>query len=342
MDDYLTDLQRTQESPTVVFFIELLKTERLCHVIDQELFPSDSTSSICVRDLETIKTKFRTVNLELTAAPSTNRFNAKVEVPLQIAIPYNACFLVNFGRFASSLYAHELAWHVDHSIHEFAAHFTANSLKTCDFVDAQYLNTSPLSMLQSIIAMSQGLLDAFLGLHIFDEMHKAITVLAKGVGDFIHADELRLEAYLEQLIVLSKRLIGNDERNSLSRVFLIMTQLRDWLYLHPFKTLSSADETEGMGSLRFQTDNGQLNSAFQATTGIPSGPLLAWLTLEPHVDLKHCGQLDIPGSKLEELIPPAMASCSPPHTAETVVWGTSAYVDTDDWFWEFFNIDMLN
>src|SRR5699024_12751722 len=60
------------------------------------------------------------------------------------------------------------------------------------------------------------------------KVHKAITTSAKGSGDVIKADELRVEAYLEQFVIVSKLLIANDESNALSRAFLIMAQLRDW------------------------------------------------------------------------------------------------------------------
>ena len=161
------------------------------------------------------------------------------------------------------MYAHELALHVNHNIDEFAAPFAANSLRTCSFIDAQDLNASHLSALQTVIIASRGLLDAFFRLSVTDmlalppyiyggrviypvvllmKIHKAITTSAKGAGDIIKADELHLEAYPEQLVVVSKHLIANDEHNALSRALLIMAQLRDWFYLNLFKGPSSADQ----------------------------------------------------------------------------------------------------
>lgn len=199
------------------------------------------------------------------------------------------------------MYAHELALHINHNIDEFAAPFAANSLRKCSFIDAQDLNASHLLILQTVIVASRGLLDTFLKLSITDmlalppyiyggrviyaivllmKVHKAITTSAKGSGGIIKADELRVEAYLEQLVVISKLLIANDESNALSRAFLIMAQLRDWFYLHLFKKPSSADETNAIGGSPIQTDNdnGQLNYTFHVPTGTLSGSSVAELS----------------------------------------------------------------
>lgn len=263
------------------------------------------------------------------------------------------------------MYAHELALHINHNIDEFAAPFAAKSLRTCSFIDAQDLNPSHLLILQTVIFASQGLLDTFLKLSITDmlalppyiyggrviyaivlliKVHKAITTSAKGSSDVIKADELRVEAYLGQLVVVSKLLIANDESNSLSRAFLIMAQLRDWFYLHLLKKPSSADETNMIGGPPVQSDNdnGQLNYTLHAPAGTFSGSSVAGLS-GCNAVRKHSKQLDIPGSPLDELIQPTMTPCYPPaHSRDSSSELDGHIVATDDWFWEFFNVEMLN
>lgn len=262
------------------------------------------------------------------------------------------------------MYAHELALHINHNIDEFAAPFAANSLRTCSFIDTQDLNASHLSALQTVIVASRGLLDAFLRLSVTDmlalpphiyggrviyavvllmKMHKAITKSAKGAGDVIKADELRLEAYLEQLVVVSKLLIANDECNALSRAFLIMAQLRDWFYLYLFKKPSSADQTNTIGGSPIQTKNLQLNSTSHVPTGTLNGSSVAMELSECNAVQKNSGQLDMPESPLDELIQPAIIPhCPPTHSRDNSSEVHGRTVATDNWFWEFFNVEMLN
>lgn len=260
------------------------------------------------------------------------------------------------------MYAHELALHINHNIDEFAAPFAASSLRTCSFIDAQYLNASHLSALKTVMVASQGLLDAFLGLSVTDmlvlpphiyggrviyavvllmKLHKAITESAKGAGDIIKADQLHLEAYFEQLVVVSKLLIANDERNALSRAFLIMPQLRDWFYLSLCKRPSSADQNNRIGGSPIQPDNGQLNSTFHVPTGSLNDSSVA--TELSECNAKNSAQLGMPESPLDELIQPAIIPRYPPthsRNNSSEVHGLTAA--TDDWFWGFFNVDMLN
>ena len=214
------------------------------------------------------------------------------------------------------------------------------------------------------MAASRGLLDAFLELHITDmlalppylyggrviyalvlllKVHKAIITSEKEPHDFIKPDELNVEAYLERLVTISKLLIANDENNALSRAFLIMPQLRDWFYLHQLKRPSSADETNMIGNRPVQThhDNGQ-NYTTPPSTGNQSDPLNIELS-EYNAIRKNSEQLDIPGSQLDELVQPAMAPCYPPvHSSDSNSEVNAPAVATDDWFWEFFNVEMLN
>lgn len=166
------------------------------------------------------------------------------------------------------------------------------------------------------------------------KVHKAITTSANGFGDVIKVEELHLEAYLEQLVVVSKILISKDERNSLSRAFLIMPQLKDWFYLHLFKKRSSADETNMIGGspIQIDSDNGQLKNTSHVPIGTPRDFSVA--------DLSDCNTAR---KSLAELNQPTMTSCGPPaHSRESDYEVNGRAFAGDDWFWEFFNVDMLN
>lgn len=262
------------------------------------------------------------------------------------------------------MYAHELVLHVNHNIDEFAAPFSAKSLTTCSFIDAQDLGSSGQSILQTFIVASRRLLDTFLGLPVTDmltlppylyggrvvyaivlllKVHRAIMRSAKELYHVIKAGELHVETYLEKLVTVSKLLIANDESNALSRAFLIMPQLRDWFYLHQLKEPPSADKTNTTRDLPGQPDydNGQ-NYTIPTSTVTLGGSSDAKLS-DCSVIRKYSKQLDIPGSQFDELIQPAVTSCYSP----TRSMGSSSEVHgptvaTDDWFWEFFNAEMFN
>jgi hypothetical protein len=252
---------------------------------------------------------------------------------------------------------HELALHVNNNIDEFKAPFSAKSLKTCSFGDMQ--GSSNLSMIRAIILASQGLLDIFLGFSISEmlalppyiyggrviyavillmKIHKAVMTFEKGVGDFIHADKLRLEAYLEKLVITSKCLINVDGGSALSRAFLIMPQLAE-----RFKGPSKPDEGQTMGSLSTKTGNEQLNTASPIPAVSPSGSSTTIQAPKNKSTPGNPRSLDGPVCQLDERIQPAM----PPyqlvtHNEDTCFGVSGPAVASDTWFWEFFNIEMLN
>ncbi|KAJ5240506.1 uncharacterized protein N7469_002097 [Penicillium citrinum] len=343
LDDYIFDLQRNNASPTDAFLCKLVTTELLCHIIDQELCLSNPVQAVSAPSLksmaiiQTIQTR-----IDWLALGQFHQLERS---------------LFEFGRLASSLYIHELALHVNNNIDEFKAPFSAKSLKTCSFVDMQ--DSSNLSMIRAIIMASQGLLDIFLGFsisemltlppHIYGgrviyavillmKIHKAITTFEKGVSDFIYADNLRLEVYLEQLLITSKCLITEDGRSALSRAFLIMPQL-----IELFKRPSKADEDLTMGSIPTKTGDGHLDTASPVSTVAPSGSSTAIQALENKSTPGNSRPLDGPVRQLDELIQPAIPPFHPATHSEDTSFGISGpTVASDTWFWEFFNTDMLD
>ncbi|KAJ5715227.1 uncharacterized protein N7483_012408 [Penicillium malachiteum] len=343
LDDYIFDLQRNNASPTDAFLCKLVTTELLCHTTDQELCLSNPVQAVSAPSPKTMAI-FQPIQtrIDMLALGQSHQLERS---------------LFEFGRLASSLYMHELALHVNNNTDEFKAPFSAKSLKTCSFIDMQ--DSSNLSMIRAIIMASQGLLEIFLQFsisemltlppHIYGgrviyavillmKIHKAITTFAKGVGDLIQADTLHLEAYLEQLVITSKCLITEDGRSALSRAFLIMHQL-----IEQFKRPSKANEAPTMDRIPTKNGNGQLNTASPRPMVVPSGSSTAIQAPENKSTPGNSRSLDGPVCQLDELIQPAIPPSLPVTHSEDTSFGISGpAVASDTWFWEFFNIDMLN
>ncbi|KAK2592136.1 weak acid resistance [Conoideocrella luteorostrata] len=324
MNIYMTDLQRTQLSPSDAFFCELVKMERLSYAMDETLSLSDSASSASIYDPATMRT--------------IQDFQARIDGWTSFNLDPLQKFLVNFGKFTGSLYAHEPAMHVNGNVSEFAAPFTSKSLQACSFINEK-TEAVQLLMLRKIMTASHGLLDVFLGLPLLDmltlsphiyggrviysvillcKLYKTITSSRRDVTDYISTDELFLEHYLERLVIVAKDLVMKDERNALSRSFAIFEQLKKWFHLNGYQQLP-ADELATGSSRR---SNNRQHDAMQTSSG-------SRVLLHPY-----SGTAALPGSQPEQ----APSSTSPVSRLPPA--------DTDsgqDWFWEdLFHVDMFN
>lgn len=315
--------------------------------MNQELFLSDPARSVSISDPKTLMKiqdyQSRIECLPLGQLPSLE----KCELPFFLKICdtclkfegltiTNRSALVEFGRFASSLYLHELVLHVNHNIDEFKAPFCAKSLNTCDFVDMHDYTPSRLSKLRALILAAQGLLDNFLRLSVSDmvtlpphiyggrviyavvllmKLHKSLTVSARGINEYINADELRLEAYIEHLMLISKSLIAKDGRNALSRAFLVIPQLKQWFQVHKPKRPLGSDENKVTGGLQVNTDGGPSGPPIQTPPGTLGDSAIDTQAPENDISPNHSEPLYGPGSEFDVL---------------------------DSWFWEFFNVEMLH
>lgn len=256
-----------------------------------------------------------------------------------------------------------MALHVNHNIEEFKAPFFAKSLKTCNFIDTKNPDPSHLSMLRTIVTASQGLLDTFLGLSVSDmfalpphiyggrvvyavvilmKIHKAITASGKRVNNFIHSEELCLETYLEQLVALSKLLIAKDERNALSRAFLVMPQLMGWFYLHRSRKPLGANRNKAMEDSPIDNSNGQERSASLTPTGTLSGSPTSMQTPGHDAVPDNVAPPDGPGCQFDELIQPAVLPSFPAYGRESSFELHGLTAASDSWFSEFFNVEMLS
>lgn len=266
MDVYLAELQKAEVSPSDAFFCELVRTEQLCHTVDEQLLLSDGHRSASARDPVTIRT--------------AQDFQSRIAGWNSCNLNHLQQALVDFGRFAASLYAHEPAMHVNHNVDEFEAPFASKSLKTCTFI-SEKIDTPQFLMLRGIVTASHGLLNCFLGLPLVDmltlsphiyggrviyslillcKLYTAITISTRDVTNFILVDDLHLEEYLERLVIVAKDLLIRDERNALSRSFLIVEQLRNWYHGNRYGTSSMNTTCAPSSSGRSSDCQDRLNS----------------------------------------------------------------------------------
>lgn len=254
--------------------------------------------------------------------------------------------LVKFGKLVNSLYAHELALHVNHNIDEFKAPFSARSLESYSFIDMQASNTAYFDMVRVVILASHGLLDTFIGLSISDmlslpphvyagrilyaiilliKLHKALSVSFCASNEKFSVNQLRLESYIERFLDISKRLNAEDGRNSLSRAFLIMPQLKEWIDGHLSKLAVKSDSLAQKEKAR---DDYSANPA-------------------PATSKQHEPLHDIPEDGYRQAHAPTDFSgalgalTSQPGNLVRAADVSSREAISDLWFWEFFNVDML-
>ncbi|OQE41420.1 hypothetical protein PENCOP_c005G06503 [Penicillium coprophilum] len=346
-DDYAADLRRTKTSPTDEFLCLIVKTECICHAVNQELSLSDSTTLASLSDLNTLS--------------KVQKFKTQIEcLPLE-QVPSLKKSLAEFGRFASLLYAHELVLHVNHNIDEFRAPFSVKSLETCNFINMHDLHPSRIFMLRTIIQAAQGLLDVFLKLstsdmialppHIYGgrviyavvlllKLHKALRSSGRAISEYVTADELRLEVYIEHLVLVSRSLIAKDDRSALSRAFLVMPQLSQWLHTYQSKSRppSDSDKIEMMEGIPFLAEDRLSSTAIQTPTAALSDPSV-------HVQtptITHLGPLNGFGQSNVPLQPSKASDNPVVHNGGSGLEQNRHELASDSWFWEFFNVEMLH
>lgn len=215
-----------------------------------------------------------------------------------------------------------------------------------------------MSRIHAIISASQGLLDIFLEFSISDmltlpphiyggrviyaiillmKIHKAIVISKKEASGIIQPGSLRLEVYLEQLVIVSKRLMTEDQRSALSRAFLIMPQL-----MKQFKTLPKADENPILGSILTNTGN-RSDTASLLSTVTPGGSSIVIEGPENNSTSDNSRPIDGSECQVGGPIQPATSPYHPFTHSEDNSFGTSgSAMASDTWFWEFFNVEMLN
>lgn len=217
-------------------------------------------------------------------------------------------------------------------------------------------------MLRIIVIASQGLLDTFIGLSVSDmlalpphiyggrviyavvllmKIHKTVTESGKETNNSIPLEELHLDTYLEQLVAISKRLIAKDERSALSRAFLIMPQLMGWFYRYWSRRPSGADGSTMTEDLLTNNSNRQGSSASQAPTGTFGRSPNAIQTLGHIAPLENIVSPGGPGHQFDQLIQHSVLPSPPMYSRENSHEARGLSVTPDNWFAEFFNVEML-
>ncbi|KAJ5976582.1 hypothetical protein N7481_010289 [Penicillium waksmanii] len=215
-------------------------------------------------------------------------------------------------------------------------------------------NTAHFSNIWTIIRAAQGLLDVFTGLSITDmlalpphiyagrviyavillmKLHKGVSARVCKLSEDISVGQLRLEEYIERLLLISKGLTAEDSCSSLSRAFLIMSQLKNWLRSDTPKSIFENNERSvGKGShakIRASPVPGISNQA-QLQRGLAIGS-----DTQVYATAGYASPLGALKSQSNNML---SQSGIPENTGDM----SSREIASDSWFWEFFNVDMFN
>lgn len=361
LDEYLGNLKQAKLSSSDDFLCKLLTTEHLCHIANTEFSLSDVESPINLWEPKTISTIKGVQNLvDGLNFDQHSHFEKRMCLkPRALSNGKHESLIISglldFGRFATTLYAYELAMHVNHNIDEFKAPFSAKSLTSCGFVEMQTPKTSYFSMIRSIILAAQGLLDMFIGISVTDmlalpphiyagrviyavvllmKLHKALSTSVDESKENVPVSQLRLEAYVEKLCLISKRLNAEDQRSSLSRAFLIMPQLQQWLRGHTSMSAGGTNQETTEKRIRTAYSGGSSLPVMRDQAKIPKN-LPADADSQVHIYPGLSEPLGENGSQSER---PFIEDRS----AETEINTSSYELASDSWFWEFFNVEMLH
>ncbi|KAJ5097753.1 hypothetical protein N7456_008474 [Penicillium angulare] len=164
------------------------------------------------------------------------------------------------------------------------------------------------------------------------KLHKAVSAPVNGLYEGISVEELRLEEYIERLSELSKPLGANDPYNSLSRAFLIMPQLKEWLrgHISQSKIEKIEHNVETKALLKDSADSAPASiNRQESSQSLPLGVDVEAYTLPGSSNIS-----DVPGSQSDNQFTQGEAS-------ENSAGILGRELVSDSWFWEFFNVDML-
>jgi hypothetical protein len=165
------------------------------------------------------------------------------------------------------------------------------------------------------------------------KLQKALSASVEKLGQILSVDTLRLETYVERLLLIRKELNAEDGGSSLSRAFLIMPQLKEWLRGHTSK--STFRPNEASAERQNRTENCAGPSVQRAANGEELIRSLPAATDEQIHTLPGRSKLEIElGSQHEH---PSVHNRDPEKDFETL----SRELASDSWFWEFFNVEML-
>lgn len=164
------------------------------------------------------------------------------------------------------------------------------------------------------------------------KLHKVLSTSTE-LNDSIPTVQLRLEKYIERLLLISEWLGAEDRTNSLGRAFLIMPQLKQWFCTHMSKSklekseilpqnVTAAnrcvDPTPAIVNPAESSESLPLDANEQPST-LPVSTTISNVPIYQH------------GSK-------SVQNDSFDRPAGTL----NRDLISDSWFWEFFNVNMLD
>ncbi|KAJ6036331.1 hypothetical protein N7540_000610 [Penicillium herquei] len=168
---------------------------------------------------------------------------------------------------------------------------------------------------------------------LLTKLHKAFLAFGRELSEGISIEKLRLEAYIERLLLISTQLNAEDGRSSLSRAFLIMPQLKQWLGDNLSKSKIEKNEILAGKAVQAHCADSVFTSANQAKLTHNLPPLGA--DRQAFTSSNSSNPLDSIASQSGKFV-------AQEETTENGADTSSHELVSDSWFWEFFNVDMLH
>nr|POE63028.1 hypothetical protein CFP56_03931 [Quercus suber] len=225
--------------PSDKLFCQHVKIQHICEDIGLQFLMDDNTATISITDPK--------VTYALTVLENQLK-TWKENIPPQCRGPG-----LQFFEHVTSLYLHEIALHFNHNIEDFRLPFTEESLKSVSNT-TDTLTPNQMSALEACVKAAHGILDTMLAydtetlislpmllffvrcvyaLVILVKMHVAVCTPNSEVGKIIKVEDLRVEYYVDGLILLFEEVTkdGNEFRPH-PKILIILSILRGWFGKH--------------------------------------------------------------------------------------------------------------
>ncbi|CAG8982669.1 hypothetical protein HYALB_00006067 [Hymenoscyphus albidus] len=149
-----------------------------------------------------------------------------------------------------SLYAHEVAMHVDHNVEEFKPPFTEETLAGLGEREVDKLTTAHIDALSTCLMSIDGILESFLKFDVetsrclpvynFIRVAYAVVVLIKmyfaaatpnsELGKVINKDHMKVEHYLDTLVDTFRKSAADDKSRPSAKFLMVLLMLKTWFH----------------------------------------------------------------------------------------------------------------
>nr|POE92367.1 hypothetical protein CFP56_70438 [Quercus suber] len=225
--------------PSDKLFCQHVKIQHICEDIGLQFLMDDNTATISITDPK--------VTYALTVLENQLK-TWKENIPPQCRGPG-----LQFFEHVTSLYLHEIALHFNHNIEDFRLPFTEESLRSVNNT-TETLTPNQMAALEACVKAAHGILDTMLtydadlikslpmllffvrcvyALVILIKMHVAVCTPNSEVGKIIKEQDLRVDYYVEGLLLLFGKVAKEgDVSRPHPKILIILSILRGWFAKH--------------------------------------------------------------------------------------------------------------